>query len=31
MQQGHQDLTKQRSKRMLEIYPDDPVFKVLAN
>lgn len=31
LRQGNPDLSKKRSKHMLEIYPDDPVFKVLAN
>lgn len=30
-QQGNPELSKKRSKQMLEIYPDDAVFKVLAN
>lgn len=30
-QQGNPSLSKKRSKQMLEIYPDDAVFKVLAN
>jgi tetratricopeptide (TPR) repeat protein len=31
LREGNPDLSKKRSKHMLEIYPDDPVFKVLAN